>query len=136
MKVIVRPRQCEKSTDIIKYAHLYGSHILTPSHNECDRLHDESKRIGYPIERDRFISAKDVNYGNLKGIHITSLVVDDVDIVLENMLEIVAKIKCISITGIPEFEYDEREDSKQYVEFSKYNPDLTFQEFSKFKYNL
>jgi len=141
MKVIVRPRQCGKSKDLIEYAWTYDYHILCYNQHDACRLFSQAKALNCDIPKDRFISAS--SGGKLfKGMRIKGLVVDNVDLVLSSLLNILPEcvsgsgdpIKLITTTGVNEHEYSEVEDYDQYQDFKTYRPNLTYVEFCKFKY--
>lgn len=134
MKVIVRPRQCGKSHELIKYAHESGYHILVAKSRDGTRLYNLAQNIGYPISRSRILTA---SVDQLTSKDIVGIVIDDVDLVLGSLLgNLGNKVKMITISGVPEHEYDDGADPAQYLDFVKYNPDLTFGEFCKFKYGM
>jgi len=138
MKVIVRPRQCGKTTELLEYAAFYGYTILTHKHADCKRLLDLAHDMGLDIPEPISVTTyPDCACSKVfKGI-----IIDNADLIMKHFLRDIlpscnGNLAMMTMSGVPEHEYDEHGDVEQWEEFRQYNPDLHYREFAKFKYNL
>ena len=138
MKIIVRPRQCGKTTELLEYAATYGYTIMTISHRECERLKRVAKEMDLNIEEPLSVQEYPdcVCSKSFRGI-----VIDNADMVLRHFLRDVlpscnANLAMITMCGVPDHEYDKYKCIEQWEQFRVFNPELTYLEFCNFKYGL
>lgn len=131
MKVIVKPRQMGKTTELIKLAHAHKSTIVCLRHETVNVVNRKTKEmelnippaISYSQEKLRLIGG--------------SIMIDNADRILCDILKVpYCSVVAIAVDGIPNMNYDEMKDYDQFIEFSKHNKDLTYQKFIEMKYNI
>jgi len=133
MKVIVRPRQMGKTTELLKYAAENDLVIVTHTVDYAKQLDKQATRAGLimrpPIAASMLMN--DMKCNDVKGV-----VIDNVELVLSVLMHNISPIYGMTVSGVPELDYDERKDHEQFEDFKKGNPDLTWQQFCSFKYNM
>lgn len=83
MKIIARPRQAGKTTDLIKLAAEHFAYIVCVSHEHAYQLATQARAAGldipFPLTFDEFIE------GRFFGKGVRGFVIDDVDMLLSRM---------------------------------------------------
>ena len=80
MKVIHKPRQAGKTTELIKLASQEGGYIVCHSHDEAYRISKTAEELGkqilFPITYDEYIT------GSFCGKNIKAFYIDNVEFLL------------------------------------------------------
>jgi hypothetical protein len=83
MKVIHKPRQAGKTTELIKIASQEGGHIVCYSHEEAYRISKTAEEIGeqilFPITYDEYLN------GSFCGKNIEAFYIDNVELLLSKI---------------------------------------------------
>lgn len=98
-KTIVRPRQSGKTMDLIEYAAENNATIVVPTHRQIKYVTNLAKKMGLNIPTPITYTKSD-----LKG-HRGPFIVDNAELILADLLG--ARPIAVSMSGIPEIEYDE-----------------------------
>ncbi len=149
MKVIVRPRQCGKTTDLLKLANEHQALIITHNHYQADHLWKEMVSMGWSGRKHTCQAEYDevpkpVSWESLpcsiKSTSYRAVVIDNIDLIIKHMLNkhglIMTPLVGLTVSGIPEVFYDEMRDMEQFEDFKNTNPELTYPEFCKTKYGV
>ena len=95
MEVICKPRQCGKTTEIIKMCAEYGGYIVCINKDETHRVAQQAREMGLkiplPISADEFLK------GQYHGAGVKRFYLDNVDLLLQQMTSV--PIKAISLTN-------------------------------------
>ena len=131
MKVIVRPRQMGKTTELIKMAERYDAVIVTHRYETAKQVGRMAEELGYCIRPPICCSTlkSDIKCGDIRN-----LIIDNAEIVLSEILGHGNRIIGMSISGVENKFYDAQKDHEQYEDFRRFRPDLTFQQFCTIKY--
>lgn len=127
MKVIVRPRQMGKTTELIRMSNETGHVIVVPFQKFVERVERLAIKHDIPIKKPMTIAKlKECQDDTIKGV-----LIDNADYILRDLIGAGRyEIKAITIDGLPnEKFYDERE---SYMEYER----LTYQEFCELKYGV
>lgn len=129
MKVIVRPRQMGKTTDLIKYAAEIDATIVCLNEHMAKSIYRLAKDMGCNIHTP-------TPYTRLRCVSGTILI-DNANMILANLLKYPEHmIGGVVLDGVPDVNYSQLKDGEQWEEFRKFNPDMTYNEFAKFKYGM
>jgi hypothetical protein len=83
MKVIHKPRQTGKTTELIKIASQEGGYIVCHSHDEAYRISKTAEEIGkqilFPITYDEYLN------GSFCGKNIKAFYIDNVEFLLSRI---------------------------------------------------
>lgn len=130
MKVIVRPRQTGKTTELIKLANAHNAIMVCLRHESAKGIDRKAKQMGLVIP-----TAVSYSQENLRLIK-NPIIIDNADRILCDMLNIPhCSVVAMAMDGVPNMDYDEMRDYNQFIELSKHNKDLTYQKFIEMKYN-
>lgn len=148
MKVIVRPRQCGKTEELLQWAHEKNALIVCHNHQEAERLWKIIVDRGWAGKTHTYMSThgempKPISWGSLPSsvcsMSYEAVAVDNVDLWLKSFLADkgllpIAPLVGLTLSGVPEVDYNQNRDTDLWLEFQKTNPSLTYQEFCKCKY--
>jgi len=154
MKVIVRPRAMGKTTALLKFAHEEEALIICHKYSEAQRLWKIIRKNGW--EEDEYGCGgipEPVSWESMpcsiKSKSYRAIVIDNVDLVLNGLLHQhglmttmrrgsreFPRFAGMTMSGIPEVDYDEMKDMDQWEDFRKHKPDMTYQEFVNIKYKI
>ena len=95
MKIIVRPRQGGKTTELVKMAHKHNGYIVCLNHLEVARVFEESQhmecKINFPITFHEFLNHE----YNDKGVK--KFYIDNVEMLIQQLTNV--PIEAITLTG-------------------------------------
>ena len=129
MKIIVRPRQMGKTTELILIAEKTQATIICRKCETAKSVKRMALEMGCNIPEP-------TSYTNTKNIE-GNFLIDNADWILSAFLKIPQHlIVGIAMDGVPEIDWDERQDIEQWEEFRRTRPDLTYKKFCEFKYNM
>lgn len=111
MKVIVRPRQMGKTSDLIEYASKNDYVIVCQNHRAREHIQRLADKLGCkirpPIYPRKLTDNSRAIKDSMKCIDAKGIVVDDIEWVLQEFLGMGMLIRGFTATGIPEVEFDE-----------------------------
>ncbi len=83
MKLIIKPRQSGKTSELIRMSEETNAYILTPNRVMAEYVSIMAKQQGYnilfPITLDEYMRSR------LKGSHVTHILIDNADMVLQQI---------------------------------------------------
>ena len=128
MKIIVRPRQMGKTSELIRLAEKKDGVIVCLKMDTAKNIDRLAMKMGIKIRPS-------TTYGCLVDIK-GPFIIDNADCILRTLLKLTSSnVAGLAMNGVPEKEWDERRDYMQWEEFNRLRDDeLTYKEFIEFKY--
>jgi hypothetical protein len=120
-----------KTTDLLDMAEDTNLLIVTHTYESAIRLGKEIKRCCRNILPPVGIHGLQTYLANKE---IDGILIDNAEMVMRVLIAGKYEIKAMAMTGVPEVDFNEVRDINQYEDFKRARPDLTYQEFSTFKY--